>query len=218
MDFKEKDFMEEMVQTHTGLVKTIAVKLSYIYNEDVEDLIQIGFMGLIKAIRRFEPERGLAFSTYAVPVITGEIKSQLRDQGIVKMSRSLKSDGMAVKRAEEAFIVRTGRSPKLSELAAETGLSGERVSEALSAMDAMKNIEEPENIGLWTDEEEGNIIKIDIKKAISNLSERERQVILLRYYKDLTQQQVADVMGLTQVQVCRIEKKSLKNMEENVKD
>ena len=218
MDFKEKDFMEEMVQTHTGLVKTIAVKLSYIYNEDVEDLIQIGFMGLIKAIRRFEPERGLAFSTYAVPVITGEIKSQLRDQSIVKMSRSLKSDGRAVKRAEEAFIVRTGRSPKLSELAAETGLSCERVSEALSAMDAMKNIEEPENIGLWTDEEEGNIRKIDIKKAISNLSERERQVILLRYYKDLTQQQVADVMGLTQVQVCRIEKKSLKNMEENVKD
>jgi len=218
MDFKEKEFMDEMVQTHTGLVKTIAVKLSYIYNEDVEDLIQIGFMGLIKAIRRFEPERGLAFSTYAVPVITGEIKSQLRDQGFVKVSRSLKSDGMMIKKAEDAFILCNGRSPKLSELAQETGLSAERVSEALSAMDAMKNTEELENIDLWTNEEEGNIIKMDMIKAINNLPERDRKVIMLRYYKDLTQQQVADVMGLTQVQVCRIEKKSLKNLEENVKD
>ena len=137
MDFK----IEEMVKTHTGLVKTVALKLSYIYNEELEDLIQIGYIGLIKAAERFEPERGLAFSTYAVPMIAGEIRSQLRDQGIIKVSRSLKSDGIVLKRAENDFVTKNGRSPKLSELAAETGLSLERVNQALAAMDALKNFE-----------------------------------------------------------------------------
>lgn len=213
MDFK----IEEMVKTHTGLVKTVALKLSYIYNEELEDLIQIGYIGLIKAAERFEPERGLAFSTYAVPMIAGEIRSQLRDQGIIKVSRSLKSDGIVLKRAENDFVTKNGRSPKLSELAAETGLSLERVNQALAAMDALKNFEEYEKTDLWTNEEELNITKMDMTNAIDALPERDRQVILLRYFKDLTQQQVASVLGISQVQVCRIEKKSLKAMKENIK-
>lgn len=213
MDFN----IEEMVKTHTGLVKTVALKLSYIYNEDLEDLIQIGYIGLIKAAERFEPERGLAFSTYAVPMIAGEIRSQLRDQGIIKVSRSLKSDGIVLKRAENDFMTKNGRSPKLSELAAETGLSLERVNQALAAMDALKNFEEYEKTDLWTNEEELNITKMDMTNAIDALPERDRQVILLRYFKDLTQQQVASVLGISQVQVCRIEKKSLKAMKENIK-
>ena len=217
MDFKGDERMEEMVREHTGLVRTIALKLSYIYNEDVDDLTQIGFIGLMKAISRFEPERGLAFSTYAVPVITGEIKSQLRDQGIIKISRSIKSDGLVLKRAEESFTAEEGRSPKLSELSAKTGFSEERIVQALSAMDAVKNTEPIETAGLWTDEEDLNITRMDMMNALDSLPQRARQIILLRYFKDLTQQQVARVLGLSQVQVCRIEKKSLKLMEDNVK-
>lgn len=217
MDFKSGKTMEEMVETHTGLVKTVALKFSYIYNEELEDLIQIGFIGLMKAAQRFEPERGLAFSTYAVPMIAGEIKSQLRDQGIIKVSRSLKSDGAALRRAENDFIARTGRSPRLSELASETGLSSDRVSQALAAMDAVKNIEDFEKSGLWTDDEDKTITKMDMTAALDSLPERDRQVILLRYFKDMTQQQVANILGISQVQVCRIEKKSLKIIEEKCK-
>ena len=120
--------MEELAEQHGGLVKSIAIRLSRVYNEEVEDLIQIGYIGLIKAAERFDESRGLAFSTYAVPMITGEIRSQLRDHGAIKVSRSLKSDAYAVRRAESAFITRCGRSPKLTELAEEAGLTVSGVS------------------------------------------------------------------------------------------
>lgn len=210
MDFKSTQNLDDVVLKNAGLVKTVALKLSYIYSEELEDLIQIGFMGLMKAAERFEPERGLSFSTYAVPMIAGEIKSQLRDRGKIKVSRSLKADGAIVRRTENEYILRTGRSPRLSELASESGLTCERVSEALAAMDAMKNFEEVDKIDLWTDEEEKNITKMDMEAALGVLEEKDRQVVLLRYFKDLTQQQVADLLGISQVQVCRIEKKSLK--------
>lgn len=207
---------EKLIREHTGLVKSVALRLSYACDEELDDLIQIGYIGLIKAARRFEPERGLKFSTYAVPMIAGEIKSQLRDRGTVKVSRSLKSDAAAVRRAESDFISRKGISPKLSELSEMTGLSRERVSEALMAADAMKNFEDYEKADLWTDNEDINITRIDLKKSVSELEPRQRQVILLRYYRDLTQQQVADIMGLSQVQIHRIEKNTLKELAEKV--
>ena len=212
MDSKE----EKLIREHTGLVKSVALRLSYACDEELDDLIQIGYIGLIKAARRFEPERGLKFSTYAVPMIAGEIRSQLRDRGTVKVSRSLKSDAAAVRRAESDFISRKGISPKLSELSEMTGLSRERVSEALMAADAMKNFEDYEKADLWTDNEDINITRIDLKKSVSELEPRQRQVILLRYYRDLTQQQVADIMGLSQVQIHRIEKNTLKELAEKV--
>lgn len=207
---------EKLIREHTGLVKSVALRLSYACDEELDDLIQIGYIGLIKAARRFEPERGLKFSTYAVPMIAGEIRSQLRDRGTVKVSRSLKSDAAAVRRAESDFISRKGISPKLSELSEMTGLSRERVSEALMAADAMKNFEDYEKADLWTDNEDINITRIDLKKSVSELDPRQRQVILLRYYRDLTQQQVADIMGLSQVQIHRIEKNTLKELAEKV--
>ena len=207
---------EKLIREHTGLVKSVALRLSYACDEELDDIIQIGYIGLIKAARRFEPERGLKFSTYAVPMIAGEIRSQLRDRGTVKVSRSLKSDAAAVRRAESDFISRKGISPKLSELSEMTGLSRERVSEALMAADAMKNFEDYEKADLWTDNEDINITRIDLKKSVSELEPRQRQVILLRYYRDLTQQQVADIMGLSQVQIHRIEKNTLKELAEKV--
>lgn len=207
---------EKLVREHAGLVKSVALRLSYACDEELDDLIQIGYIGLIKAARRFEPERGFRFSTYAVPMIAGEIRSQLRDRGAVKVSRSLKNDVAAVRRAESEFFAVNGVSPRISELAELTGLSAERVTEALTAADAMKNIEDYENADLWTDNEDKNIASIDLRNSVSCLPPRERQVIILRYYRDMTQQQVADIMGLSQVQVHRIEKNTLKELAEKV--
>jgi len=211
-----RDFLDQMARQHAGLVKSVALRLSRAYGEELDDLIQIGYIGLIKAAKRFEPERGLQFSTYAVPVIAGEIRSQLRDQGAVKVSRSLKSDAAAVKKAEKEYITNHGTSPRLSELAEMTGLCAERISEALTAADALRNYEDYETADLWTDDEQRNVEGIDLRNSISSLPERERKVIVLRYYKDLTQQQVAQIMGISQVQVCRIEKNTLKELAEKV--
>ena len=207
---------EKLIREHAGLVKSVALRLSYACDEELDDLIQIGYIGLIKAARRFEPERGFRFSTYAVPMIAGEIRSQLRDRGAVKVSRSLKNDVAAFRRAESEFFAVNGVSPRISELAELTGLSAERVTEALTAADAMKNIEDYENADLWTDNEDKNIASIDLRNSVSCLPPRERQVIILRYYRDMTQQQVADIMGLSQVQVHRIEKNTLKELAEKV--
>ena len=217
MDSKRESFLEEIVAANTGLVKSVALRLSFVYKEELEDLIQIGYIGLLKAAERFEPERGNKFSTYAVPMIAGVIKSQLRDQGRIKVSRSLKSDSITVRKAEESFTAKYGRSPRITELSSSTGLSPERITEALQAYDAMKNFEDYENMELWTDDEERNIVKMDLDAVISALEPREKQVITLRYYKDMTQQQVAAVMGISQVQVCRIEKKTLRAMASGLK-
>lgn len=211
-----KEELQAVVDRHTGLVKSVALRLARSYGEDPEDLIQIGYIGLIKAAERFEPERGLQFSTYAVPMITGEIRSQLRDQGAIKMSRSLKADVALVRRAESDFLKEHGVSPHLTELAEITGLSAERIKEAYQAADVLNNFEDYETAGLMTDDEEKNITKIDLVGAIAALKPQARQVIVLRYYKDLTQQQVADMLGISQVQVCRIEKRTLKEMAEKV--
>ena len=179
-------------------------------------MIQMGYMGLLKAARRFDPSLGFKFSTYAVPMIAGEIRSQLRDKGVIKISRSLKSDAIEVRRAESVFFAKNGVSPKLSELSEMTGLSQERITEALTASDAMRNTEKYEDADLWTDNEELNITRIDLKTSVESLPPRERQVIVLRYYRDMTQQQVADIMGISQVQVHRIEKNTLKELAEKI--
>ena len=207
---------EELVREHTGLVKSVALRLSYACDEELDDLIQIGYIGLLKAARRFDPERGLKFSTYAVPMIAGEIRSQLRDKGAVKVSRSLKSDVALVRRAESSYIAQKGFSPKLSELSELTGLPRERVSEALTAADVMKNMEDYEKVDLWTDSEDKNITRIDLINSMAGLQPRQRQVIILRYYRDLTQQQVADILGLSQVQIPRIEKSTLKELAQKI--
>lgn len=218
MSVRTKEELEAVVEKHGGLVKSVALRLARTYGEEPEDLIQIGYIGLLKAAQRFEAERGLQFSTYAVPMIAGEIRSQLRDQGSMKMSRSLKADAALVRRAESDFIKLHGLSPHLTQLAGMTGLSEERVLEACQASDALKNMQDVDGVAaetdpaMWTDREEENIARIDLASAVESLEPRARQVIVLRYYKDYTQQQVADMLGISQVQVCRIEKKTLRAM------
>jgi RNA polymerase sporulation-specific sigma factor len=217
-----KDELQAAAERHAGLVKSIAVRLARVYGEDPEDLIQIGYIGLIKAVQRFEPERGLQFSTYAVPMITGEIRSQLRDQGSIKMSRSLKADITAIRRAESDFLKIHGTSPHLSQLEKLSGLSAERIQEAqraadvLTGMEALSETEAETDPVLWDDHEEQNVLRMDLAGALAQLEPQERKVIVLRYYKDYTQQQAADLLGISQVQVCRIEKRTLKKMAEKV--
>ena len=134
------------------------------------------------------------------------------------MSRSLKADAALVRRAESDFIKLHGLSPHLTQLAEMTGLTAERVLEACQASDALKNMQDVDGIAaetdaaMWTDREEQDIARIDLASAVASLEPRARQVIVLRYYKDYTQQQVADMLGISQVQVCRIEKKTLRAM------
>lgn len=214
--------MQAAAERHGGLVKSVALRLARIYGEDAEDLIQIGYMGLMKAVQRFEPERGLQFSTYAVPMIAGEIRSQLRDQGALKMSRSLKTDMAAVRRAESDYIKMKGVSPHISQLVEMTGLPADRIREANQASDVLRNMTELSETEaetspqLWDDGEEKTVERMDLARALDGLEVQQRKVIILRYYRDCTQQQVADMLGISQVQVCRIEKKTLKMMAEKV--
>ena len=208
--------LEQIVAEHTGLVKSVALRLSYIYGEEPEDMIQIGYIGLIKAARRFDPQRGLKFSTYAVPMIAGEIKSQMRDRGAIKVSRSIKSDAAVIRRTENDFTALNGRSPRISELSEITGMPAERVSQAIQAEDAMKNMEDCMKIDTAVCEEERNVNKIDISIVLEHLDPKSRQVMVLRYYRDMTQSDVAQVLGISQVQVCRIEKKALTAMAEKL--
>lgn len=214
MDYRENE--EKIIEKNAGLVRAVALKFFKAGADELEDLIQIGYIGLIKAARNFDYERGLKFSTYAVPMIVGEIKSQLRDRGRIKVSRSLKKDAQDIKRAEADFISRNGRSPKISELSKLTSLSIERINEALCADDALNNIEDYENADIRIDNEEQQVIYMDLNNSIERLPEMEQKVIFLRYYRDYTQQQAANMLGISQVQVCRIEKKTLKKLSEEV--
>ena len=211
---------ELIVEQNIGLVKNLAMKYASGYYEP-DDLMQVGFVGLVKAIDRFDTGFDVMFSTYAVPMILGEIKRFLRDDGKIKISRQLKTE---MKNIQQEYYNKYGKSPKISYLAKEMGVSRERIMEILEAIDSMSNIESldneliPEGMhgGNYVDEEQQNVELIDLKAAIKDLADRERQIIVLRYFKDMTQQQIAKVLGISQVQVSRIEKKVLNRMRERM--
>ncbi len=212
-----------MVNQNIGLVKNLAMKYASGYYEP-EDLMQVGFMGLVKAIDRFDTGFDVMFSTYAVPMILGEIKRFIRDDGRIKVSRQLKTEMKNLKAIQQEYYNKYGKSPRISYLAEKMEISSERVMEILEAIDSLSSMESfdneaaPEAIksGDYVYEEEQNVDIIDLKEAIKSLEERERQVIMLRYFKDMTQQQIAKILGISQVQVSRIEKKVLENMREKM--
>ena len=214
---------ELVVTQNIGLVKNLAMKYASGYYE-ADDLMQVGFVGLVKAIDRFDTKFDVMFSTYAVPMILGEIKRFLRDDGKIKISRQLKTEMKNLKVLQQEYYNKHGKSPKISYLAKEMGVSREHIMEILEAIDSMANIESldneliPEGMhgGHYVDEEQQNVELIDLKAAIKDLADRERQIIVLRYYKDMTQQQIAKVLGISQVQVSRIEKKVLGRMRERM--
>lgn len=217
----DNDAREQIVNQNTGLVKNLALKFTG-SGYELDDLLQIGFMGLLKAIDRFDTKFDVMFSTYAVPMILGEIKRYIRDDGKIKVSRQLKMDIRNLKRIQEEYYNQNGTWPKLSYLSEKMQLPVEKILEILDAAEALSNVESLDNSEIsegyrekkvsHISEEDKNISMIDLKTIISTLSERERQIIVLRYFKDMTQQQIAGRMGISQVQVSRIEKKVLQDM------
>lgn len=216
---------EALIESNTGLVKSIAVKFTS-RGYELDDLMQIGFIGLLKAIDKFDVSFDVMFSTYAVPMIMGEIKRYIRDDGRIKMSRQLKQEIGIVRRAGEEYYNEHGRHPKLSELSELTGLSPERLLEVMEASEAilpesLDNDEKPLPESSFSgndyiEEENKRLNAIYLKGKIGELPERERAVIVLRYFHDLTQQQIAASMGISQVQVSRIEKKVLEKFRKEI--
>ncbi|GGN56622.1 MULTISPECIES: RNA polymerase sporulation sigma factor SigF [Oceanobacillus] len=190
---------------------------------DPDDLFQIGSIGLIKSIDKFDLTYDVRFSTYAVPMIIGEIQRFIRDDGSVKVSRTLKETGNKIRRAKDALTKELGRSPSVSELAQELDLSVEEIIHAEEAARTPQSIHETvfENDGdpitlldQISTEDTKWFEKISLEEAIQHLDERERLIVYLRYYKDQTQTEVAERLGISQVQVSRIEKKLLQEIKE----
>jgi len=209
---------EELIKSNTGLVRSIAVRFRD-RGLEYDDLMQIGTIGMLKAIRSFDLDRGTVFSTYAVPLIIGEIRRYLRDDGIIKVSRSYKKLGVQLLRAKNDIMTNEGREPHIDELAKICGVS---VSEAAVALDSITpisflsdNVYGEEGTSLEStiaDDDSANDMErlcenIALSQAISKMQPLWRKIVLLRYYRDYTQQQTAEVLGLSQVKISREEKK-----------
>ena len=182
-----------------------------------DDLYQLGCLGFLKAVEGFDTQYGTQFSTYAVPKIAGEIRRFLRDDGAVKVSRGLKEQALAIRSARNRLTGALGREPTIQEISRQTGFTPEEIALAEAATAATESIQREtgdegfslENILTDTESEERMVEKIALRQAIEGLPERERLVVRLRYFHGLTQQRVAKVMSVSQVQVSRIEKKAL---------
>lgn len=208
----------QLLRLNGGLVRSIALRFRD-RGTELEDLIQIGTLGMLKAIRSFELQRGNAFSTYAVPLIIGEIRRHLRDDGMIKVGRGYKRLGMLLMRERNRIVSGEGREPGINELAAACGVSGEEAAIALDAMSPVTSLSDTvygdegatleSTISDGTEELERLSDHIALTQSIAKMQPMWRRIVLLRYYRNMTQQQTADSLGLSQVKVSREEKKIL---------
>lgn len=216
----EKEAKEQLFEKNTGLVHHVVKRFANRGNTDTEDLFQIGAMGLIKAIEKFDIDYGVCFSTYAVPLIMGEIRRFLRDDGMIRVSRSIKENNRKLRAIREEFCKNTGREPTVSELAGLSGLTPEDIATASDASREVESIYKTmyESDGsevllldmLGTDGESDKIVnRLLLEKLLSGLDDREKNLIRLRYFENKTQMQTAGDLGMSQVQVSRMEKKVL---------
>ena len=215
----DNDACERMMEENAGLIWSV-VRRYYGRGTDPEDLYQLGCLGFLKAVRGFDPAFGCQFSTYAVPKIAGEIRRYLRDDGAVKVSRGVKERAGAIRQARDRLSHALGREPTLSELSAETGLEPEDIAAAEEASLPVASLQMKAGEDGFTLEsmlgtegmEEGVVERLALRGAVEALPERERQVIFLRYYKNLTQEKTAKVLGVSQVQISRIERKAMEHL------
>ena len=223
----DKEARARLVEENTGLVWCV-VKRFYNRGVEMEDLFQIGTIGLLKAIDKFDLNYDVKFSTYAVPMITGEIKRFLRDDGMIKVSRSLKELSYKAYLCREKLQERFGREPSVTELAGELGVEPEELMAALDASSEVESLHKPifqsdgQEVSLldrlpWRAEPEEEILDhLLLKELLGGLEKEERQLIYLRYFADRTQAQAGKELGISQVQVSRLEKKILKSMREQI--
>ena len=212
----DRDAAEELVVSNTGLIWSIARRF-FGRGVDPDDLYQLGCLGFLKAVEGFDLSYGTQFSTYAVPKIAGEIRRFLRDDGAVKVSRSLKERSVRIKAARQKLTGALGREPTLAELTDETGLEAEEIATAETATGATESIQRRSGEGGFSLEdvltdgemEEEIVERISLREAIACLTEREQMVINLRFFHGLTQDKTSKILGVSQVQISRIEKKAL---------
>lgn len=212
---------ERLVEENAGLIWSVARRFIG-RGAEADDLYQLGCLGFLKAVEGFDLAYGTQFSTYAVPKIAGEIRRFLRDDGVVKVSRSLKEQASTIKSTRNRLTAALGREPTVQEISRQTGFSPEEIALAETATAATESIQREtgeegfslENILTDTETEERMVEKIALRQAVEALPERERMVIQLRYFHSLTQQRVAKVMNISQVQVSRIEKKAISFLRE----
>ena len=208
---------EILITENLGLVHSCAHRFTG-RGIEYEDLFQAGCMGLVKAFDAFDTERGVRFSTYAVPVILGEMRRLFRDGGTVKVSRSLKELSVRAMKERENFILKTGREPTVSELSEILSVKEEEVTEAFCAAAPVISLTAGEDEGggqidVPVESPEDEITeRLSVIKAISDLEERDREIINYRYYKNKTQMEIAEEIGISQAQVSRLEKGALERM------
>lgn len=219
----DEEAMTKLVENNKGLIWNIVKRFSG-RGYEIEDIYQIGCMGFIKAIKRFDTSFEVQVSTYAVPYILGEIKRFIRDDGMVKVSRSTKELAMKILELQKEYLNKTGEEITIGEISKQLKIPREEITYALECLRPVSSIYEEtssagddsrtiiDKVSTGKDEAGSIVDTIAIKQLIENLEAREKQIILLRFYKDKTQAEVAKVLGITQVQVSRIEKKILNSM------
>ena len=211
----DREACEQAVRENSGLIWSI-VRRYYGRGAEPEDLYQLGCLGFLKAIQGFDFTYGTCFSTYAVPKIAGEIRRFLRDDGCVKVSRSLREKGYLLYTAREKLRQENGREPSVSELSEVTGMPPEEIAQVEIANDRPDSLQAENEDGLSLEgvlgteaPEDALVEKIALREAIADLPEKEKMTILLRYYRGFTQAQTARVLQVSQVQVSRLERKGL---------
>ena len=217
----DKTAQEALVNENSGLIWSVALRFIG-RGTETEDLYQLGCIGFLKAVDGFDLEFGTQFSTYAVPKISGEIRRFLRDDGAIKVSRTLKEQAACIKSMRNHLTSALGREPTIAEIANQTGYTPEEIAMAETATAGTESIHREmgeegfslENILTDTETEERLVEKIALRQAVEKLGERERMVIQLRYFHGLTQERVSKVLAVSQVQISRIEKKALSHLKE----
>lgn len=215
----DREAVQRLVEENNGLIWSIARRY-FGRGVESEDLYQLGCVGFLKAVQSFDPAFGTRFSTYAVPKIAGEIRRFLRDDGAVKVSRGIKEQAQLLHTARRELEQQLGREPRLSELSAYTGLGAEEIAVADAATGAVASLQQPVSEDgqaleelLADPEQELRLLEgLSLREAVAALPERERQVIALRYYRGLTQTVAARILGVSQVQVSRLERRAVERL------
>lgn len=219
----DREAGELLIAENSGLIWSVAKRFLG-RGTEAEDLYQLGCLGFLKAVEGFDLDFGTQFSTYAVPKIAGEIRRFLRDDGAIKVSRTMKERAAAIRLMRSRLSSALGREPTIAEIGEQTGLTPEEIAAAETATMEVESIHREcgeegftlENILTDTESEERMLERIALKQAISELPEREKNVIHLRYFHGLTQDRVAKVLCVSQVQVSRIEKKAIGILREKI--
>ena len=218
----DREACEQAVLENRGLIWSVVRRYSG-RGVEADDLYQLGCLGFLKAVQGFDFSYGTCFSTSAVPKIAGEIRRFLRDNGALKVGRSIREQAQTLYTVRERLRQELGREPALSEVAAATGLEPEEIARTDLATDTPESLQQETADGLTLEgmlgteaPEEGLVERIALREAIDQLPERERMTILLRYFKGLTQDQTARVLGVSQVQISRLERRGLGRLRENL--